>query len=192
MTKIIGITGLLASGKSTLTKYILKQNYIVFDSDFEVNKLYNDNNFLNEVKNIFPQAFINVTINKKILAEEIFSNNEKKLALEKLVHPLIEIKLDNFIKNNQNQEIIFIDVPLLFEVEWNKKCHEIILVASNEKISFERFIARGGQPNMFHKIISNQSDLKYKIQNSTYVIENNESLERFYNKIDKVLEKIRK
>lgn len=191
MAKVIGITGLLASGKSTLVKYILEQSYRVFDSDFEVGKLYNDSTFLNEVKNIFPKAFVNNTINKKILAEEIFSDENKKLSLEGLIHPIIEVKLNNFIKNNQNQKIIFIDVPLLFEVKWYKKCHEIILVITNEENSLKRFINRGGQPHMFNKIISNQTDLKYKIENSTHIIENNESLENFYNKIDKVLEKIK-
>ena len=141
MTKIIGITGLIASGKSTLTKYLLEKGYKVFDADKEVKDLYYEENFLNKLKIIFPDVFINNNIDKSLLAKLIFSNKNEKEKLEKLIHPLIEKKCDIFIKTNQLEKTIFLDVPLLFEVGWNKKCNEIITIILDKDIQKERFVS---------------------------------------------------
>ncbi|HSQ98167.1 MAG TPA: dephospho-CoA kinase [Rickettsiales bacterium] len=187
MTKIIGITGLIASGKTTLVNYLKDKNYKVFDSDFEVKKLYLDKNFLNKLKEVFPDAFQQNILDKKHLAEIVFSNKEKKTELENLIHPIIEKKCDNFIKENINEEIIFLDVPLLFEVNWDKKCTDIILINIDKNIQKQRFLDRGGDSKIFDKIIQNQGNIKEKISKSNFILNNNSSLKDFYNQIDKIL-----
>lgn len=187
MTKIIGITGLVASGKTTLVNYLKEKNYKVFDCDFEVKKLYTDNDFLNKLKEIFPETFKESLLDKKHLAEVIFSDKEKKIKLENLIHPIIEKKCDEFIKNNKNEEIIFLDIPLLFEVKWDNKCTDIILIIVNKEIQKQRFINRGGNSKIFDKIIQNQGNIENKILKSDYILENNGSLKEFYSQIEEIL-----
>ena len=190
MTKIIGITGLIASGKSTLTKYLLEKGYKVFDADKEVKDLYSEENFLNKLKIIFPDVFINNNIDKSLLAKLIFSNKNEKEKLEKLIHPLIEKKCDIFINTNQLEKTIFLDVPLLFEVGWNKKCNEIITIILDKDIQKERYINRGGDISLFDKILENEGDIEFKKSNSTYIIDNNGNLEDFYKKVNNILSNV--
>jgi len=187
MVKVIGITGLLACGKSTLTNYLKSKNFKVFDADFESKILYMDCNFLNILKLNFPNAFDGDIFNKKVLANIIFSDKKEKKKIESLGHPIIEKKCDEFIKNNINEKIIFLDIPLLFEVQWNKKCDEVILIIADKKIQKDRFLKRGGDIEIFDKIIKNQGNIEEKISKSNYILENNGSLDEFYNKIDNLL-----
>ena len=187
MVKVIGITGLVACGKSTLTNYLKSKNFKVFDADFESKQLYTKSDFLNTLKLSFPTAFDVDICDKKILSNIVFSNKQDKKKLESLIHPIIEKKCDEFIKDNINEKIIFLDIPLLFEVKWNKKCSDIILVIADKKIQKERFLERGGDAKIFDKIIENQGNVKEKISKSNYVLENNHSLSEFYVEIDNIL-----
>jgi len=191
VVKIIGITGSLASGKSTMSNYIVSKNYSLFDSDLEVKKLYGDKIFLDELKQLFPEVFIEqYAIDKKKLATLIFADKVKKISLEHLIHPIVEVKLDSFIKQNHDKNVIFIDVPLLFEVGWNTKCDEIIFVMADRKIALQRYLKRGSDPELFDKIMGNQGDIDSKMKQATYVIVNNDNIINFYDKIDKVIQKI--
>lgn len=192
MSKIIGITGLIASGKSTLTNYLKEKRYRVFDADQEVRELYSNINFLNRLKEIFPDVFIEGTLNKSILSKIIFSNSFEKKKLESLIHPIVEKKCNDFIESNINEMFIFLDIPLLFEVGWNKKCDEIILVIINKEIQKERYIKRGGKPELFENIIKNQGNIIDKISKSTYILENNNTIKCFYSEIDKIIKTLSK
>ena len=191
MFQIIGITGLISSGKTTLSNYLKTKNYKIFEADFEVKKLYEDINFLNKLKDIFYNCFKNNILDKNLLSNIIFNDKDKKKILENIIHPIIEKKCDLFIKNNQNEKIIFIDIPLLFEVGWDKKCNKIILITINRDIQKKRYMERGGSVELFEKILKNQTDIEYKKNKSDFIIENNESIESFYSKIDNILANIK-
>lgn len=191
MAKVVGITGLVSSGKSTVSKYIKDKGYKVFDADYEVKNLYKDNDFLLRLQNEFPGAFVNNDFDKLRLSKTVFENAEKRKKLESIIHPIIEEKCDIFIKEYINEKVIFIDIPLLFEVEWDKKCNEIILVLVNRDIQKNRYLERGGNPEIFDNIIKSQGNIGEKIAKSTYIIENNGSFEDFYKNLDEVLQKIK-
>ncbi len=190
MAKVIGITGLIASGKSTLTNYLKEKGYRVFDADYSVKELYNNIAFLDGLKDIFPTAFIDGNFNKSILSKIVFSSPAEKKKLENIIHPIIEKKCDEFIKDNMDESLIFLDIPLLFEVNWDRKCNEVVLVVVNKEIQKERYIGRGGKPELFEKIIENQGNIEEKISKSTYVLENNSDINDFYRKIDDTLYKL--
>jgi dephospho-CoA kinase len=189
MTKVVGVTGLVASGKSTLINYLKTKNFKVFDADYEVSELYLNSIFLEKIKIFFPIAFNEQKLDKKCLANIIFTNKEEKIKLENLIHPIIEKKCDEFIKNNINEKLIFLDIPLLFEVKWDKKCTDIILIKINKQIEKQRFIKRGGNYEMFDKIVQNQYNNE-KISKQSYKINNNGMLSDFYQKIDDIVNAI--
>lgn len=190
MAKVIGITGPISSGKSTLSNYLKQKGYKIFDADLEVKNIYQDENFLIKLKNDFPDVFINNVFDKSQLSKIIFFDKEKKVKLENLTHPIVEKKCDDFIKKFNQEKNIFIDVPLLFEVNWDKKCDEIILLTIEKSLQKERYVNRGGKLDLFEKIIKNQNDIESKISKSTYTINNNGTLKDFYTKIDSILNKI--
>lgn len=190
MTKIIGITGLIASGKSTIGAYLRKLNFKVFDCDSIIRDLYNDDLFIKKLKNIFPLVFFNGKLNKKLLSDLIFSDINEKAKLEYLIYPVVEEKCNQFIENNKNEKIIFLDAPLLFEANLSKKCDEIILLTIDKDIQKQRYIKREGKEGIFEKIIQNQHITSDKIKKSHYIIENNFSFDKLYENIDEILKKL--
>ncbi|GMO61536.1 MAG: hypothetical protein Ta2D_07510 [Rickettsiales bacterium] len=176
---VIGITGNIASGKSTLVKHI-KKNFKVFECDNEVAKLYKQETFLKRISDLLG------TSDKKEISQIVFNDKAKKKELENLIHPVIEKMCDDFIKENDNERYIFIDVPLLYEVGWDKKCDKVILVSVERDIQKQRFIKRTGNAELFEKIIKEQCDAKSISKKADYVIENNGTLDEFYEKIKKI------
>ncbi|MDD2839503.1 MAG: dephospho-CoA kinase [Rickettsiales bacterium] len=190
MTKVIGITGLIASGKSVLADYLKSKGFKVFDADCESKKLYMNIDFLNKIKQIFPNSFKGEVFDKNYLRNLIFSDKNEKSKLENLIHPILERKCEEFIKENINEKVIFLDIPLLFEVKWDKKCSDVILVIVDKQIQLQRFLERGGDIKIFDKIIENQGNIEEKISKSKYVLYNDYSLKEFYDEIEEILNKL--
>ncbi|MDR3289718.1 MAG: tRNA lysidine(34) synthetase TilS [Rickettsiales bacterium] len=178
--KVIGITGLVASGKTTMVEYLRKKGYKIFESDDEVKKLYQEEVFLKQIKELFG------TNDKSNLAKIVFNDVVQKGKLESLIHPIIENKCNDFIEQNNNERYIFLDVPLLYEVGWDKKCNKVILIVIDGELERQRFIKRGGTVERFEIIIKNQNGEDGKRKKADYVIENNGNYDDFYEKIDKL------
>ena len=184
--KKIAITGTIASGKSTLSNYLRSLNYEVFDCD-EVNAelLKKDNEGYKGVKQAFPECFIDDELDKRKLSDIVFNDNDKKLILESIMHPLI---LNELLKCDN--DILFAEVPLLFEVNWDRYFDSNVLVISNEDIVIERLLARGLNIAEIDSRIKNQMSVKEKIKRADKIIYNNGSLADFYQEIDDWLKEI--
>jgi len=190
MTIIVGITGLIASGKTTLCSYLKKLNYKIFEADNSARELYNDEDFLLIIKKDFPEVFIDGKIDKKLLAKIIFNDVNKKKQLENIIHPIVNGHCDNFISKNRNEKILFIESALLFEADWYKKCNKIILLTIDRGIEKQRYTEREGSDKLFDIILKNQVDVKNKIEKCDYIIENNSDIFHLYKETDKVLYKL--
>ena len=144
---IIGITGSIGMGKSTIAN-ILKQFKIpIFDSDKEVKDILENNYFVKKkINELWPDVISNnlnkKKINKNLLSEKIFSNNKNRKILEKIIHPLVKKRRCNFIKVKYKSFIIALDVPLLYETGTDKICDEIFLADTSEIQQKERVLAR--------------------------------------------------
>jgi dephospho-CoA kinase len=153
MTKIIGITGSIGMGKSTISSMLTKLGIPVFDSDKQVSKvLENNRKIITKVGLKWPHAVIindrEVSVNRKVLGDIIFSNLSDKIFLEKLIHPIINQERDLFIQKNINHSLIALDVPLLFETQLHKICDFIFLANAKSDIQKTRVLKR---KNMTHK-----------------------------------------
>ena len=112
MTIFVGITGGIATGKSTIVKFLQKNGYKVHDSDLIVNKIYSQPNkkLFDVLKKIgLSRSISNKRINKRFIRDEIFSNKLKKKKLEKFIHKEVRISRNLFIKKHKNKKnkIIF-------------------------------------------------------------------------------------
>jgi dephospho-CoA kinase len=153
MTKIIGITGSIGMGKSTISSMLTKLGIPVFDSDEQVSKVLEKNRkIITEIGLKWPHSVIindrEISINKKILGDIIFSNLSDKIFLEKLIHPIINQERDSFIQQNINHSLIALDVPLLFETKLHKICDFIFLANAKNETQMSRVLKR---KNMTHE-----------------------------------------
>ena len=147
MTRIIGITGSIGMGKSTIASMLSQMRIPVFDSDKEVARILKDNSkIINDIGIKWPKAITKeknvISINKKILGEIVFSNVKDKVFLENLIHPIVEKQRELFIKKHTNVLFIALDVPLLFETKTHKICHYIFLANANDRAQRTRVLCR--------------------------------------------------
>ena len=194
---VIGLTGGIGSGKSTVAKYIKSKKIPVFDSDLEVNKLYTnkDKDLLKIISEIYRgKNFIKTKkINKTKLGEIIFNDIKKLKKVEKIIFKKLNIKRKHFLIKNRKlkKKIVVLDTPLLFENNINKLCNYVILVKMPLKKRLFRILKRPGMTRAkAKKIIARQMPEKNKTKLADFVVQT--SLGKWYSfkKVDRVLKKI--
>lgn len=173
----IAITGTIGSGKSTVATYLRDKGYFVFDCD-EVNRELLNSDILIDY---FPECYENGLLNKKKLANIVFNDETNRLLLESIMHPLILKRME---EESKKHDPFFAEVPLLFEVNWDKYFDEVLLVVVSEKTALDRLLARGLSIEESKQRIKNQMSTKEKIERSDVIIYNDSSLFSLHEKID--------
>ena len=141
-TKIIGITGGIGSGKSTVSKFIEELGFPVYDSDFWAKELVNiDENLKSRIIELLGEESYdeNGKYNRKFVAEKVFDHQELLLKLNQIIHPAVKIHFENWV-NAQNSEFVFKETALLFELKLNESCYQSILVTADENIRIKKVI----------------------------------------------------
>ena len=171
----VGITGLIASGKTTVAKILAGRKYPLFDADKEVRRIYKTNFFK---KKICKKFSLENKKNIKGKIKRIISKNKGSLKkLEKIIHPLVRKGLRNFIKKNKNKEILIFEIPLLIESRLMKTFTKVVFVNSKKKTRLKRYLKKGKNKKTFNFLDKRQLPPVKKIKFSDYVINNNNSLE---------------
>ena len=175
MPKIIGITGSIGMGKSTIASMLSQIKIPVFDSDKEVARILKENStVINDIGLKWPEAVKKennvISINKKILGDIVFSNVKDKVFLEKLIHPIINKKRNLFIKKHTNFFFVALDMPLLFETNTHKICHFIFLANTIDRVQRTRVLSRQHMTNAkFELIKKNQLSNKERLKLSSKI-----------------------
>lgn len=140
---VIGITGGIGSGKSTVCKLIECLGYKVYYSDARASQLMQSNaDITNQLKTHFsPEIYHNGVLNRKQLAAEVFGNKEKLHLLESIVHPYVIADLKNFIYEHKS-EIVFVESAIMFESKLNKLTDAVITISSPTDLRIKRVIKR--------------------------------------------------
>ncbi|HEY4543806.1 MAG TPA: dephospho-CoA kinase [Tissierellaceae bacterium] len=176
--KIIGLTGGIATGKSTVSEILKKNGYTVIDADIIAREVVNiDKPSYEEIKKYFGNEILleNKEIDRKKLGSIVFNDIDKLLVLNELTHPYIYEEILKQVNINKGKNI-FIDIPLLFEEEDKIKksgieFDEIWLVASDYDIQVQRLMKRDKiSKEEAVKKIKLQMNLKEKIDKSDLVI----------------------
>ena len=174
---IIGLTGSIGMGKSTIASMLKFFNIPVYDADFEVKKILENNALVKKkIKKEWPDVIcINKGkefINKNKLSDYIFKNIKCKIKLEKIIHPLIHKNRDKFLqKHSTNKFMIAMDVPLLYETGVNKICDYIFLALTSEKKQKKRVMQRANMTEQkFLLIKKSQWSDEMKISQYPYII----------------------
>ena len=180
----IGITGSLASGKSSVAKILSKNKKLLFSADKVVKNLYSDNQFKTKIKKKFKIKNKNIKeeIKNKLLKKEISLNE-----LSKIIHPFVRREMRTHKKKNRNKEIIFFEIPLLIESKLMKFFDFIILVLAPRKVRLKRYLKSGGKKKMFYLLDKNQISARKKIKYCDYLIVNNKSKNILKKKVNDII-----
>ena len=189
---IIGLTGGIASGKSTVSKYLAEKGFKFYDADKIAKDISEKKSVQEEIILTFGDKILdeNGNVDRKKLKETVFENKEKLKQLNAIIHPKV-IDFYKELKEQNTDEIIIFDVPLLFESGIDKFCDKILVVISDYEIQLNRIVERDKiDRDLAEKIIKSQLSNEERIKKADVVIENNSSLEDLFEKVERFCERI--
>ena len=180
----IGITGSIASGKTTTARIFAGKKYPLFNADKEVKDIYNQGDFKRKIsKKLKIQSLKNI---KAKIKKIIIDNKILLKDIEKIIHPLVRRKIKIFIKKNKKKKFIFFEIPLLIESKLMKDYDIIIFVNSKKKIRLKRYLKRGRNKKTFNLLDKRQLSPSKKIKFCDFVINNNKGLKKLKKKIKSI------
>ena len=184
----IGITGSLASGKSTVARLISRNKYPIFSADNAVKTLYKKRIF---TKKIQKQFHFKNTRNLKNKIKNLIKKDKKILKkLEMILHPLVRKEMGEFIKKKKNNKITIFEIPLLIESKLTRYFDFVVFVGAKKNIRLRRYVAKGGNKKIITILEKRQKKPSKKIKISDYVIYNNKSIKSLKKNIKKFLKEI--
>ena len=179
---VIGITGSIASGKSTVAKIIAKKTHPLFSADKVVADLYKKKTFINLLVKTFK---LNKKKNIKLKIKALVKKNKVKFTiLESIIHPIVRKEINNFLKIRG--KTLILEIPLLIENKLNKYFDKVIFVDSKKNIRLKRYIKHSHDKKMFELLNKRQSLPTIKKKYCDYIITNNSSLAVLKKNIKKI------
>ncbi len=191
---IIGITGSIACGKSTVSNYLKSKGYIVIDADKIGHEALDDDYVKEKLILAFGNEILEDNkINRQKLGELVFGNSSNLNVLNSIIHPEIRKKILEKIDKNNDKELIFIDVALLFEAKFDDLVDKIIVVYVDKNTQLTRLMKRNSisEKEALNRIMSQMSSIE-KAKLGDYTINNNLDVINTYKQIDKVLSELKK
>jgi dephospho-CoA kinase len=174
MTKIIGLTGGMGSGKTTIANHLNSLGIPVYNSDYQAKKILNLPETVESLKLVFGDViFTNELLDKEKLSKIVFKNPEQLKLLNQIIHPAVKVDFENWLKANKNSPLVIKEAAILFESGSYKNCDVIISVSAPQEIRIQRVIARDQltyDEVMFR--INNQWTDEMRNEKSDYVIDN--------------------
>ena len=170
----IGITGSLASGKSTASRILSFKRGPLFSADLAVKQLYKNKNFLKLLRVKFKiKSQKNI---KKSIKKEILVDKTKIKKLEKIIHPFVRKKMRKFTFLNKKRKALFFEIPLLVESKLMNYFDIIIFIKAKKKLRLRRFLKRKGDKRLFQILNDKQMKDNKKIKFCDYVVVNEKNL----------------
>lgn len=176
---IIGILGGICSGKSTVAAQFAKLGCKVIDADEIAGKLIEKKGIKKKIAASFGQTILNSQgrINRRKLADLVFSDGDKLSLLNSIIHPLVLARTEQLIKRYNRQKrtrAIVLDMPLLAEVGWTNRCNKLIFVDCKQKLRLARAKKKGlSIRNHLKKRENFQISLDRKVEISDNTVNNN-------------------
>lgn len=188
MTKIIGLTGGIGSGKSTIAKYFESKGIPVYIADIEAKKIMESDSVIGKVVDAFGMDVLeNEKINRSKLSAVVFNNPEKLAQLNAIIHPEVKIHFLDWVKKHENFPIVIKEAAILFESGSYKDCDKIILVTAPKELRIQRVMQRDNvTKEAVEARMANQWEDEKKIKLSDFIIQNIDAKEGM-NTADKII-----
>lgn len=184
----IAIVGNIASGKSTVEKFLFSRGYSVLDTDVVSHKLLNENS--KDIIERFKDFDIveNDEISREKLGRLVFSDGQAKKKLENILHPLIRKKIEEFFIAEKGENFVFVSVPQLFEAKMTDMFDKILFIKTDDNIRLERLMKRNNYTKEYALTRMNaQMSQDLKAKQSDWVIYNNSTVADLEDEIKKFI-----
>ena len=191
---IIGLTGGIASGKSTVSNFFKELGVEIVDADIVAREISERKATIDEICNIFGRDILdeNGRIVREKLRERVFQDKRLVQKLNSIIHPQVIEYFKERRERNRRDELLIFDIPLLYEAKMDTLCDKVIVVGVDRKKQIERVIQRdGSSEEVARNIIANQMSLDDKIKRANFVIMNDGTLEELKGKVLKVYKELR-
>ncbi|MBB4807559.1 dephospho-CoA kinase [Chryseobacterium defluvii] len=188
--KIIGLTGGIGSGKTTVARFIEELGFPVYYSDDRAKTIVNDNEELKvKIKDLLGEHAYDESgvYDRKYVAEMVFNNGDLLQKLNEIIHPAVRIDFEEWVKR-QPQYMVFKETALLFELKLNLQCYRSVLVTAEDNIRIKRVMDRDGKTyREVQAVMEKQMPEKDKIKLADCVIYNNTNLEDLKEQTEKII-----
>ena len=181
----IGITGSLASGKTSASKILSSRRGPLFSADKVVKNLYKKNSF----KSLVAKK-LDLQLNTKFKDEvkvKILQKKENLKKLEKIIHPLVRKEMLVFLRKNKNKKFLFFEIPLLIESRMTKYFDTIIFIKSKNNLRLKRYKLKGGSVKLFYLLDKQQLKDTKKMKFCDHIVVNNRSLSILKKKLSNII-----
>ena len=192
----IAITGSVACGKSTVTKYLKEKGYNIIDADKIGHSVLDNECVIANIVKTFGESITTFDnkIDRKKLGKIVFNDEEKIKKLNSITHPLIEDEIkkqqNNFYKTHKIDEICILDIALIFEAKMTHLVDKIITVHSDYDTQLMRLKERNNISEEYAKeIIAKQLSSCEKKKLADFVVDNSNSIEETYKQVDEIFKK---
>jgi dephospho-CoA kinase len=197
---IVGLTGSVGTGKSTVTNFFRELGAYIIDWDELAREVTCPHSRAwKEIVDYFGKDFLNEdqTINRQKLAEIVFSDKEKVAKLNQIVHPEVfkeDGRITNEIKNLDPDALIIKDIPLLFELKLTRPVFmdKVVVVSASEQTQLRRLEEKGMSREDAQSRIKSQLPLEGKIRSADFVINNDGPLEETKKQVEEIYSLLRK
>ena len=195
LPKIIGLTGGIGSGKSTVAKFIEEMGFPVYYSDVRAKEIVNDDELLKKgiIELLGEKAYDeNGLYDRKYVAEIVFNDEELLQKLNGMIHPAVKYDFEKWV-GNQTTEFVFKETALLFELKLNESCFKSVLVTADDNLRLKRVMDRDGKTyREVENVMNKQMPEKDKIKIADFVIFNNDGMDELQAETENVIRQIEK
>ncbi|RXM41883.1 dephospho-CoA kinase [Flavobacterium sp. YO64] len=188
MVKVIGLTGGIGSGKTTIANFFKEKGVPVYIADDEAKKVMQSIEIIDQIKSVFGETlFENNILNRSKLAEIVFNNADKLAQLNAIVHPAVKKDFENWLQQHKNDQYVVYEAAILFESGRYKECDYIVTVTAPIEVRIERVIKRDNttREQVLSRMEMQWNDEK-RISLSNFVI-NNSNLKIANEEVVKIL-----
>ena len=190
--KIIGVTGGIGSGKTTIINYIKSKGFAVYIADDAGKKVMQKPEIIQQINELFNNEVLLADgfLDRSKIASLVFNNNDLLKKLNNIVHPAVGVDFDEFKKENNSEKVIFKETAVLFESGSYKNCDATILITAPLEIRIKRVMQRDNiTKGQVESRIKNQMTDEQKATLSTYIVENID-LKQAFKSINDIIKKI--
>jgi dephospho-CoA kinase len=174
MTKIIGLTGGIGSGKTTIANHFMEANIPVYIADDEARKIMQSEEIIEAIRKTFGDTiFDDAILNREKLSKIVFGNPEKLKLLNAIIHPAVRKHFQDWVLNHKNAPFVIYEAAILFESGSYKNCDLIITVTAPIETRIQRVIQRDNttREQVLNRINAQWND-DQRIAKSDFVVEN--------------------
>ena len=178
----IAITGSVASGKSSVCQFFKELGAFVVNADAIVHEILLTDTDLGQqiIRQLGPEILQDGKISRRRIADQVFKKPQQLKALEKLIHPAVLKRVENFYKqvaDSGKYTLFVVEMPLLFEIQAESFYDVIVAVVADEAIARRRFESAGFEPEEYDRRMSRQLSPHHKSEQADYTLYNNGSLD---------------